>query len=104
VKPLDEELIVNSARKTKRVLTVEENVLIGGFGSGILEILSDRRVRGVEVMRLGVGDTFLEHGTQAELRRKVGIDEEGIFRASLALLGGEAGGMRKDLSVRYGKI
>lgn len=86
VKPLDTDLICSLATQTKRVLTIEENALQGGFGSAVLELLEEKRVRGTKIKRLGIPDVFVEHGTQGELRKKYGIDEEGIFRAAENLM------------------
>lgn len=77
IKPLDEELLLKWAKKTGRVLTLEENVLSGGFGSAVLELLARRGFRG-EVACLGVPDRFLEHGSPALLRRRLGLDARGI--------------------------
>jgi 1-deoxy-D-xylulose-5-phosphate synthase len=81
LKPLDGELLCDWARRTGRVLTVEENVLLGGFGSAVLELLQERDLFSVRVRRLGIPDLFVEHGPQSLLRAKYGIDEQGIFRA-----------------------
>jgi 1-deoxy-D-xylulose-5-phosphate synthase len=81
VKPLDEELLCDAAASLKRVITVEENVLMGGFGSAVLELFEKKGVRGVAAKRLGIGDEFLEHATQRELRSIQGIDEESIVAA-----------------------
>jgi 1-deoxy-D-xylulose-5-phosphate synthase len=86
VKPLDQELICSLAGETKRLLTVEENTVLGGFGSAVLEALEEKGVRNVTVKRLGIPDAFIEHGTQEFLRHKYGIDAEGILRAALTLL------------------
>ncbi|MHB8880500.1 MAG: 1-deoxy-D-xylulose-5-phosphate synthase [Thermodesulfovibrionales bacterium] len=85
VKPLDEELLLKLARRTGKLLTVEENILAGGFGSAVLECISRSGLSGVSVRMLGIGDQFVEHGTQKFLRNKYGLDEEGIFRAATAL-------------------
>jgi 1-deoxy-D-xylulose-5-phosphate synthase len=85
VKPLDEGLILELARTTGRLLTVEENSLQGGFGSAVLELLGEHKVS-CEVKRLGVADTFVEHGTQAELRSGLGLDADGIEKAARALV------------------
>jgi 1-deoxy-D-xylulose-5-phosphate synthase len=60
---------------------VEENVLLGGFGRAVLELLQERGLFSIQVKRLGIPDLFVEHGPQSLLRAKYGIDEEGIFRA-----------------------
>jgi 1-deoxy-D-xylulose-5-phosphate synthase len=86
VRPLDDELILTLARRTKKILTVEENVLAGGFGSAVLECVSRGGLTNVLVKRLGIDDHFVEHGTQKLLRRKYGLDEEGIMQAALGLL------------------
>ena len=86
VKPLDENLILTLAAKHGRVLTVEENVLAGGFGSAVLELLADRGLTGVSVKRLGIPDIFVEHGAPDILRQKYGLDAAGILQAALAAL------------------
>ncbi|OGU15437.1 MAG: 1-deoxy-D-xylulose-5-phosphate synthase [Geobacteraceae bacterium GWC2_53_11] len=78
IKPLDEELILTVARRTGRIVTVEENALQGGFGSAVLELLHDRNLQDVKVRRLGLPDHYIEQGSQAQLRKDVGIDAEGI--------------------------
>lgn len=78
IKPLDAELILNVARRTGRVVTVEENALQGGFGSAVLELLHDHDLQDVKVRRLGLPDHYIEQGSQAQLRKDVGIDAEGI--------------------------
>jgi 1-deoxy-D-xylulose-5-phosphate synthase len=86
IKPLDAELILNTATAIKKIITIEENVLPGGFGSAVLELLAENCVNGVQVKRLGIPDEFVEHATQAQLRSKYGLDEEGIFRAIKQML------------------
>jgi len=81
VKPLDTELLRVTAAAVKKILTVEENVLMGGFGSAVLEQLEELGIHDVAVRRLGIRDEFVEHATQAELKRMHGIDEEGIVAA-----------------------
>ncbi len=78
VKPLDVDLVLSEARRTGRILTVEENVLAGGFGSAIVETLSDAEVEGVEVHRIGMPDAFVEHGTAVDQRRQLQLDADGI--------------------------
>ncbi len=77
IKPMDKDMLAETAASTKRILTVEENALIGGFGSGVMEMLSDEKIDAV-VRRIGIPDMFLPHGTQGVLRGKVGINTEGI--------------------------
>ena len=77
IKPMDREMLVSLAGRVPRVLTVEENALAGGFGAGVMEVLSDEGIA-IHVKRLGVPDTFLSHGSQSTLRKSLGIDKEGI--------------------------
>lgn len=86
VKPLDGDLIASLAEETKCFLTVEENALQAGFGSAVLELLEEKHLTGITCKRLGIPDTFVEHGSQEILRHKYGIDAEGIFQAALTLL------------------
>jgi 1-deoxy-D-xylulose-5-phosphate synthase len=86
VKPLDRGLILAEAKRTGFLLTVEENALQGGFGSAILELLEEERVTDVRIKRLGIPDRFIEHGSQAQLRKELGLDAEGIAAAAEAFL------------------
>ncbi|MCX5850156.1 MAG: 1-deoxy-D-xylulose-5-phosphate synthase [Deltaproteobacteria bacterium] len=86
VKPLDEELILNTAATIRKIITVEENMLQGGFGSAVLELLAEKNITGVQVKRLGIPDEFVSHATQAQQRHKYGIDEEGIILAIREML------------------
>ena len=78
--------MLNVAASVKKIITVEENVLQGGFGSAVLELLAEKGISGVQVKRLGISDEFVEHATQKQLRHKYGIDEEGIIRAIKRML------------------
>jgi 1-deoxy-D-xylulose-5-phosphate synthase len=80
VKPLDAELVLELASKTKRLLTVEENALAGGFGSAVLELLGKAKLAEVRVECLGLPDTFIEHGSQKLFRSMFDLDAEGIAR------------------------
>ena len=80
LKPLDGDLLCDWAKRTGKVLTVEENVIQGGFGSAVLELFQEKGLFSIPVKRLGIPDTFVEHGPQALLREKYGIDEKGIFK------------------------
>jgi len=82
VKPLDADLILSVAGKTGRIVTVEENALQGGFGSAVLELLFDNGRHDVGIKRLGVPDQYVEQGSQAQLRKDLGIDAEGIAAAT----------------------
>ena len=86
VKPLDTELVCSLARSVGRVLTIEENVLAGGFGSAVLETLRDRDIRDVKVTCLGINDVFVEHGSQKVIRKKYGLDAEGIMQSARKMM------------------
>lgn len=88
LKPLDGDLLCHWAQRVKRVLTVEENVLMGGFGSAVLELFQERGLFSISVKRLGIPDCFVEHGPQPLLREKYGIDEKGIFKEAKAMVEG----------------
>jgi 1-deoxy-D-xylulose-5-phosphate synthase len=81
VKPLDAELILGMARKTGRIVTAEEHALQGGFGSSVLELLDAENLASIKTMRIGLPDRFIEHGPQAMLRKKYGLDADGITAA-----------------------
>ena len=82
VKPLDTDLLCELARKIPNILTVEENVRQGGFGSAVLEALHDEGIENIHVKRLGIADSFVEHGSQDILRARYGIDSDGIVRTA----------------------
>lgn len=86
VKPLDRDLIVEKAASIGTVLTVEEGVVAGGFGSAVLELLSEEGVVGVKTGRLGIPDSFVDHGSRAELLEEVGLTGQGIADKARQLL------------------
>jgi 1-deoxy-D-xylulose-5-phosphate synthase len=88
VKPLDKDLICGIAQETKNLITVEENVISGGFGSAVLELLEERGIQGVRVKCVGIGDVFVEHGSQAIIRKKYGLDAEGIISVAREIISG----------------
>lgn len=77
VKPMDRAMIRSLASRVPKIVTVEENAMIGGFGTGVMEILSAEGLT-VPVKQLGIPDAFLPHGSQASLRKTIGIDKESI--------------------------
>lgn len=79
-KPLDTEILKDVAQQFDRIITIEDGAREGGFGSAVLEWLEDNGYR-KNVVRLGLPDRFVEHGTVAELQHIVGIDAEGIIDA-----------------------
>ena len=78
VKPLDETLILEMARSHGSLITLEENVIQGGFGSAVLELLEEHGLSGIRVLRLGYPETPIPQGEQAELRILLGLDASGI--------------------------
>ncbi len=73
IKPLDKELILSTVSRIRSVLTVEEGILAGGFGSSLLELFADSGLENVKVVRMGVPDRFIEHGTREELLEEIGL-------------------------------
>jgi 1-deoxy-D-xylulose-5-phosphate synthase len=86
VKPLDVELITSLAKEIPRIITVEENIRQGGFGSAVLECLNDEGISGFKIERLGIPDLFVEHGPQVLLRAKYKIDSNAIVDSALKLM------------------
>src|ERR1700677_370541 len=78
VKPLDRDTIAEYARRTGVIVTLEDHVLMGGFGSAVLEALSDMQIE-APVVRIGWPDRFIEHGKVDQLRAKYGISVEGAL-------------------------
>lgn len=86
IKPLDSELLCLWAEKTGRVITVEDNAQHGGFGSLVLEVLSENKLFGVKSLLLGHPDHFIEHGPQETLWKNSHIDSRAIITAALELM------------------
>jgi 1-deoxy-D-xylulose-5-phosphate synthase len=85
VKPIDTDLICSLASEIPHIITVEENVRQGGFGSAVLECLSDEGIT-FQLERIGVPDMFVEHGPLDLLRSKYGIDAPGIVETAIKLM------------------
>lgn len=79
-KPLDEECLHYVFKNYDKVITIEDGALIGGFGSAVIEFMCDNTYS-AEVKRLGIPDTFIEHGTQQELYKECGYDADSIINA-----------------------
>jgi 1-deoxy-D-xylulose-5-phosphate synthase len=79
VKPLDTELICELAHTCKRIVTIEENAVAGGFGSGVVELLHQRGIA-VPVLPLGLLDQFVQHGERADLLARLGLEPNAIAR------------------------
>jgi 1-deoxy-D-xylulose-5-phosphate synthase len=91
VKPLDLDLLGTWAQKIPRIITVEENIRQGGFGSAVLEALNDAGVTGFQLERIGIADKFVEHGPQPILRAKYGVDAAAIVQSAKRLTDAAAG-------------
>lgn len=86
IKPLDEEIIINSARKTGKVVTVEEHSVIGGLGSAVCDCLSEKLP--TPVKKLGMQDVFGESGSAAALLQKYKLDADGVYESIRRLCSG----------------
>jgi 1-deoxy-D-xylulose-5-phosphate synthase len=82
-KPVDSELILEIANQTKRLLTVEENTLQGGFGSRVTDLIKQAGLNDISIKSVGLPDQFIEHGAQNLLRSKYGLDANGITKEAL---------------------
>ncbi len=85
IKPLDEDLIVEVAKETGRIVTVEEHSVIGGLGSAVCDCLCEKAP--TRVLKLGIHDVYGESGPAAALLHKYGLDGEGIFRSVKEFVG-----------------
>ena len=86
VKPLDGKLLHKIFLKFDKIITVEEGVITGGFGSAILEFANKNEYKNRTIKRLGVPDNFIEHGAVDELFKQVGLDEKSIYKSIKTLL------------------
>lgn len=77
VKPLDKETILKLAEKKKKIITVEENTIRGGFGSAVLELFNNFSMQR-EVLRIGIPDRFIEHGEKTKLLESIGMDKNSL--------------------------
>jgi 1-deoxy-D-xylulose-5-phosphate synthase len=85
VKPIDKELLHKVFTKFKKIITVEDGCLMGGFGSAVLEFMAENNYNS-QVIRLGIPDEIVEHGEQLELHKQCGYDPEGIADAVRSLM------------------
>ena len=77
VKPLDTDILDECAKRFEKIVTIEESTIVGGFGSGLLEYFSEKKYKN-EILRIGLPDQFVDHGTQEELHHIIEIDPDGI--------------------------
>jgi 1-deoxy-D-xylulose-5-phosphate synthase len=85
VKPLDADLLLPLVRRIGRVVTVEENLLAGGFGSAVMELLEEHDEHAQRFSRIGVRDRFVEHGSPAQLREACGLTSAHIVSEALRI-------------------
>ncbi len=101
IKPLDTELITETAKTHEILFTIEDGALQGGFGSAVLELLADSNLgHAARVVRIGIPDQFIEHGTQEELYHLLGMDTDGIVARVIQELGGRKASTESS-SLRY---
>ena len=85
VKPLDKDILHTVFKKFKKVITIEDGILQGGFGSAVLEFMADHGYKN-PVKRIGIPDKFVDHGSTEELYRDFGLDQQGICKAVKAFI------------------
>ena len=85
VKPLDRDLICELATRTRRIITVEDHNKMGGFGSAVVELLTDNDLGDIQVRRIALPDEFHEHGPPDSIRAEHGITVSGIVRTACRL-------------------
>ena len=83
---LDEKIINDISKQTKKLITVEDNILAGGFGSAILEYINDNNMFDVRVLRLGLPDKFIEQGKRQELLDNYNLSVEKIVEKAIEFL------------------
>ena len=86
IKPLDEEMLLKAAENCELIVTIEDNVKMGGFGSKVLEFYGEKGIR-TDVLNLGFPDRYIEQGTQAQLFERYGLDAAGIYESIKKRLG-----------------
>ena len=85
VKPIDEELLEEIRHRFQKIITLEDGALAGGFGTAVLEYFCSKADM-PQVVRLGIPDRFVDHGTPEELYKECGIDSDGIKATALELV------------------
>ncbi|NTW05855.1 MAG: 1-deoxy-D-xylulose-5-phosphate synthase, partial [Peptococcaceae bacterium] len=87
VKPIDRDMVIRYGKKTGNLITLEEGILEGGFGSRLLSIINDSGLEDVEVKTMGIPDQFVEHGNRDILLLQYGLTVESIINNALELMG-----------------
>ncbi|MGH2574393.1 MAG: transketolase C-terminal domain-containing protein, partial [Ignavibacteria bacterium] len=78
IKPLDGDLLYDVFSRHNKILTIEDNVIIGGFGSAILEFINQNKIKGIDVIVHGLPDKFIDHATPEQLYEELKMDGKGI--------------------------
>jgi 1-deoxy-D-xylulose-5-phosphate synthase len=78
VKPLDEELINEIADSHDLIVTVEDNAIAGGAGSGVNEFIATQKHQ-IQLLNIGLPDSFIKHGSQSEIYQELGLDAQGLI-------------------------
>lgn len=86
LKPLDQETLLKSMNKTKKIITIEDNIIKGGLGSSIEELLVENNIKDTIFIKYGYPDEFIKHGTVAEIEEKYGLDSESIAKEIIGKL------------------
>ncbi len=89
LKPLDSDLILKSISKTKKVITIEDNILEGGLASSIKELLIDNKIEDIKMKNFGYPNVFVKHGTVEEIEKLYGLDIDNIFKETKELINEE---------------
>ena len=80
LKPLDKATILKSAKKTGKVVTIEDGIINGGLGTAVVEAINDSDLKNIKVKTFGYNDCFIKHGTTQELEKKFGLDNNNIAK------------------------
>ena len=100
VKPLDKEMLHQVFKKYKHIITVEDGTIVGGLGSAILEFMNENSYH-AEVVRLGVPDKFINHGTQQELYKECSYDSKSIYQTAKRMIQPEISPKFKKIKISY---
>jgi 1-deoxy-D-xylulose-5-phosphate synthase len=100
VKPIDENLLHEVFSKFDKVITVEDGCLMGGMGSAVIEFMADQGYQS-KVVRLGIPDKFIHHGTQNELYKDAGFDTDSIVKTTIELMPQLKADLSDETKVRY---
>lgn len=86
IKPIDRKMIANSILKTKKLVTIEDNIVTGGMGNSVLQFISDEGIEGIRTKVFGFPDKFIEHGSRDSLIKKYGLDTDSLTRKIIKML------------------